>query len=361
VSPAPLLRELRALIAAEGPIGVDRYMALCLGHPVHGYYRTRDPLGAAGDFTTAPEISQMFGELIGLWAATVWDGIGRPERFQLVELGPGRGTLMRDALRAIAAAAPACRAALDLNLVETSPVLRAAQAERLREAEPTWHDDVAELPAGPAIVIANEFFDALPARQLVRDGGAWRERMVGLDGERLVFGLAAEPARDVEARAPDGTVLTLGRAAAEVAAAIAARLVRWGGALLAVDYGHDRPGFGDTLQAVAGHRFADPLDAPGEADLTVHVDFSALARAVGAVGAVPHGPVPQGDFLRALGIEQRAGRLVRDASPAQAAAVEAARDRLLDDRPRGMGRLFRVLGAAPPGLPLPGFAPPAIA
>ena len=351
----PLLRELGALIAAEGPITVERYMALCLGHPVHGYYRTRDPLGASGDFTTAPEISQMFGELIGLWAAAVWDGMGRPSPVRLVELGPGRGTLMRDALRAVAAAAPAFRAALDLHLVETSPPLRAAQAEALRAAGPAWHDDVDAVRGGPAIVLANEFFDALPARQLVRDRGAWRERLVGLDGDRLVFGLAAEPDRTVTAAAPEGSVLTLGRAAAEVAGAIAARLAHDGGALLAIDYGHDRPGLGDTLQAVAAHRFADPLEAPGEADLTVHVDFSALARAVRAAGAVPQGPVSQGDFLRALGLDQRAARLTRDAPPERVAAVEAARARLVAEGPRGMGRLFKVLGAASPGLALPGL------
>jgi NADH dehydrogenase [ubiquinone] 1 alpha subcomplex assembly factor 7 len=206
-------------------------------------------------------------------------------------------------------------------------------------------------------VIANEFFDALPARQLVRDGGAWRERLVGLDGDALVFGLAREPDRAVSASAPEGAVLTLGRAAAEVAGGIAARLVREGGALLVVDYGHDRPGLGDTLQAVAGHRFADPLAAPGEADLTVHVDFPALARAARAAGAVAHGPVDQGDFLRALGIDQRATRLARDASPEAAAAVEAARARLVAEGPRGMGRLFKVLGVAAPGLPLPGLSP----
>ncbi|WP_244937403.1 SAM-dependent methyltransferase, partial [Methylobacterium crusticola] len=207
MSGTPLLAELRRLIALEGPISVERYMALCLGHPVHGYYRTRDPLGAAGDFTTAPEISQIFGELLGLWAAEVWHGLGRPAPVRLVELGPGRGTLMADALRAIRAAAPACAAALDLHLVETSPVLREAQARALagRHAPVSWHDSVDTLPDGPAVILANEFFDALPVRQYQRTARGWCERRVGLGpGGALAFGLSPEPTPELAAPGREG-------------------------------------------------------------------------------------------------------------------------------------------------------------
>ncbi|MFF8798682.1 MULTISPECIES: class I SAM-dependent methyltransferase [unclassified Methylobacterium] len=358
--PTPLLALLAREIRAGGPIGLDRYMALCLGHPRHGYYATRDPLGRSGDFVTAPEISQMFGELIGAWAAAILPALSAaaPDaRPCLVELGPGRGTLMADALRALRAAG----ADFDLHLVETSPVLRRIQAERLSEAAPTFHDSVASLPEAPLLVLANEFFDALPARQFVRTGRGWCERRVGLapEGERLAFGLDPEPDARIAAEAPEGAVLTLPSQALMVTRDLCRRLVARGGALLAVDYGHDRPGFGDTFQALAGHRFADPLARPGEADLTVHVDFAALARAAAAEGAAVHGPVAQRDFLLALGLDQRAERLKTRARPDQAAAIEAARARLTDPDPRGMGALFKVLGASHPALgPLPAFPPP---
>lgn len=369
----PLGEEIALLIRQTGPIGIDRYMSLCLGHPVHGYYRTRDPLGRRGDFTTAPEISQMFGELIGLWAASVLGRIDPAARPLLVELGPGRGTLMADALRAIGAAAPG--AAFDLHLVETSPPLRAAQAATLagRGPEgrgpaglgppgrgPTWHDGLDAVPDGPAIVIANEFFDCLPVRQFARTGRGWCERLVGLSPEgTLRFGLAPDPEPGIAAEAPEGALLTLPSAALEVVRALAARLVRSGGALLLIDYGHAGPGFGDTLQALARHRFADPLAAPGEADLTAHVDFAALALAARGAGARVHGPVEQRDFLLALGLTARAERLKRGSSPAQAAAIDAAVSRLTDPAATGMGRLFKVMAVSAPDLgPLPGLPEP---
>jgi NADH dehydrogenase [ubiquinone] 1 alpha subcomplex assembly factor 7 len=361
VSETPLLGELRRLIAVEGPITIERYMALCLGHPVHGYYRTRDPLGAAGDFTTAPEISQIFGELLGLWTAEVWHGLGRPAAFRLVELGPGRGTLMADALRALKAAAPDCLAAADLHLVETSPTLRAAQARALANAAPAWHDAIDTLPGGPAIVLANEFFDALPVRQYQRTERGWCERRVGLDGDALAFGLSPDPTPEIAARertpqAAPGAILTLPAVALDLTRRIAGRLAREGGALLAIDYGDLYGGTADTLQAVARHRFADPLEAPGETDLTAQVDFAALARAAAGEGAVVHGPVTQADFLLALGLAQRAERLAARANPVQAAAVKAGADRLTDRTTRGMGHLFKVMGLAGPGqAPLPGF------
>ncbi|KAB1070436.1 class I SAM-dependent methyltransferase [Methylobacterium planeticum] len=335
-------------------------MALCLGHPVHGYYRTRDPLGAGGDFTTAPEISQMFGELIGLWAASVGAEMGGGGGMLLVELGPGRGTLMSDALRAVRAAAPGFRPAL--HLVETSPVLRAAQAAALAGAvpdfgAPAWHDALDALPDGPAIILANEFLDALPVRQFQRTPRGWCERVVGLAPDaRLAFGLAPEPERGLAAEGPEGVVMTLPGPALDLVRRLARRLRDQGGALLAIDYGHVRPGFGDTLQAVAGHRFVDPLAAPGEADLTAHVDFAALARAAAAEGAGVHGPVDQRDFLTGLGLLARAERLKQRASPAQALAIEAAVARLTGPGRRGMGRLFKAMAVSGPGLPrLPGF------
>lgn len=361
MSGTPLLGELRRLISVDGPITIERYMALCLGHPVHGYYRTRDPLGAAGDFTTAPEISQIFGELIGLWTAEVWHGLGRPAPFRLVELGPGRGTLMADALRALRAAAPDCLAAADLHLVETSPTLRAAQARALATTAPTWHDDIDTLPAGPAILIANEFFDALPVRQYQRTERGWCERRVGLkdlglDGDALAFGLSPDPTPEITAEGTPGAILTLPAVALDVTRRLGGRLARDGGVLLAIDYGDLYGGTADTLQAVARHRFADPLEAPGETDLTAQVDFAALARAATGAGAVVHGPVTQADFLLALGLAQRAERLAARANPVQAAGVKAGADRLIDRSTRGMGHLFKVMALAGPEQPgLPGF------
>ena len=355
-----LADELRALIAQEGPITVERFMGLALGHPTLGYYMTRDPFGAAGDFVTAPEISQMFGELLGLWTATVWDLMGRPAPLRLVELGPGRGTLMADAVRA-ARVLPSFQAALDIHLVETSPVLRDVQRRTL---EPlglpvTWHAGLGDVPAGPAIVLANEFFDALPVRHYVRTARGWCERLVGLSDGALVFGLAGEPEASLRLDAPIGSIFEIGLAARRLASALAARLVRDGGAALIVDYGFTAPRLGATLQAIAAHRPVDPLADPGEADLTVHVDFAALAHTGRGAGVTVHGPTSQGDFLRALGIASRAEALKQQASPTQAEAVDAALARLTNDdmagRP-GMGRLFKVLGFGVPGLPvLPGF------
>jgi NADH dehydrogenase [ubiquinone] 1 alpha subcomplex assembly factor 7 len=351
VSEGALRAEIAGLIRETGPIGIDRYMALCLAHPVHGYYRTRDPLGPRGDFTTAPEISQMFGELIGVWIALVREAIGAPARLNLIELGPGRGTLMSDALRALGSAARGAR--FDLHLVETSPTLQAAQGAALRAHAPTWHADIETLPEGPAIVVANEFFDCLPVRQFQRTASGWCERVVGLDGDRLAFGLAPEPAAEITASGPEGVLMTVPGAGLDLMRRLARRLATQGGALLAIDYGHARPGFGDTLQALARHAFVDPLADPGGADLTAHVDFSALGRAASAEGAAVHGPVDQRDFLRAMGLDARAERLKAKADAAQAAAIDAARARLTDPGRRGMGSLFKVMGVAAPGLPLP--------
>jgi SAM-dependent MidA family methyltransferase len=347
--------SLRERIAQEGPLTVERYMDLCLRH----YYATRDPLGAAGDFTTAPEISQMFGELIGLWIIEAWNGMGRPSPVRLVELGPGRGTLMADALRA-ARLLPDFLGAATVHLVETSPALRAVQ-ERTLAAAPApaaWHERLEDVPEGPAIVVANEFLDALPVRQFVATARGWCERLVGLAEDRLAFGLSPEPVAGLPPPPRQGAILEVPSAALGVVRPLASRLARQGGAALFIDYGHWGPAFGDTLQAVKRHAFADPLVAPGEADLTVHVDFRRVAEAAASEGAAVHGMAIQGDFLRALGIEARAAALKRRASAAQAEDIDRALDRLAGSGPSGMGELFKVLGLSHPGVgPLPGLPP----
>jgi len=357
-APTPLEEEIRGLIAAEGPLPLADYMRLCLTHPRHGYYGTRDPFGAAGDFTTAPEVSQMFGELIGVWAVAMWQRMGAPQRFALIELGPGRGTLMADALRA-ARIVPVFRAAAEIHLVETSPALRAMQARALAagDATATWHDDLSSVPDAPAIAIANEFLDALPVRQAVRGAKGWHERVVGFDERgRLAFGLAPAPLPGFELmlpaalqRAPEGAVFEW-REEGSAVAPLCERLVRCGGAALMIDYGHAEPGLGDTFQALRAHAFADPLDQPGEADLTAHVDFAAVAAAGRRLGVHAAGPMTQGDFLRALGIEARAAALRQRATPAQAQAIDAALTRLTGSGRANMGELFKVLAFLGPGL-----------
>jgi NADH dehydrogenase [ubiquinone] 1 alpha subcomplex assembly factor 7 len=352
-------RALAARIRATGPIPLADYMAEALTHPTFGYYRRGDPLGAAGDFITAPEVSQMFGELIGFWLVEAWERLGRPDPMMLVELGPGRGTLMADALRA-AKVRPEFGAAVRLQLVESSPGLRARQAAALQHAQPQWHDGWETVPGGPLLLIANEFFDALPIRQFQRTDAGWCERMVALDetGERFRWVLAPPSAAAEALLAPEqlqaavGAIAEVSPAARGLAAAIGAGLAEAPSAALIVDYGHDRSAPGDTLQAVRRHQPADPLEDPGEADLTAHVDFAALARAARAAGAEAHGPVAQGDFLKALGIELRAERLCAHATPEQAEAIRSGLHRLIGEAE--MGRLFRVLA-----LTSPGFGPPA--
>ena len=307
------------------------------------YYASHDPYA---DFTTAPEIFQGFGEVLGLWVAVVWQTMGAPDPVILAEAGPGRGTLMADALRAIGRAAPAFRAALRVHLVETSPRLRALQAGHLPGA--VWHDRVGHLPPGPLLLLANEFLDALPIRQFVRRGAGWTERHV--QSGRFVEVPAPPPGPD----AGDGEVMELGEAARDVAAVLGARLAAGGGAALFIDYGPERHAPGDSLQALRGRAPADPLAAEGEADLTAHVDFSAVAAAARAAGAAVQGPVPQGLFLARLGLPQRADALARGLPPARAAALLQAVRRLIE--PDAMGRLFKVLAVCHPGLPeLPGF------
>ncbi len=314
------------------------------------YYATRDPIGAAGDFVTAPEISQMFGELVGLALADLWARAGRPAGARFVELGPGRGTLAADALRAMSAAGlhPA------VHFIETSPVLRRAQAERVPEAR--WHDDLSTLPEdGPVLAVANEFFDALPIRQLVATQTGWSELHVTLDGDNFIRAAGPpipraaipEPIRI----APPGTLIETSPASLAWVRQLADRLARQGGAALIVDYGHDRFSAGETLQAVRGHAYADPWTEPGESDLTAHVDFESLARAAGEAGVRIHGPAAQGDWLTRLGIDARTDSLARS-SPHRGEELRIARDRLVS--PEQMGRLFRVMGLSAPLWPAPG-------
>ena len=346
----PLEAEIRSVIAADGPIPVSRYVALCLGHPQHGYYVTRDPFGAAGDFTTAPEISQMFGELIGAWAATVWRQMGAPGRVHLIELGPGRGTLMADALRAARAVAD-FRAAVSVHLVETSPVLREKQQAILAGTAASWHARIEDVPDGPAIAIANEFVDALPIDQFVRDRDGWHLRMIGLADDRLNFVVMPDPTPGVAGAtdAREGAILE--RRHDRPIGLLARRIARQGGAALIIDYGHAETSFGDTLQAVRRHEFADPLAEPGTTDLTTQVDFAALAHVARRAGAAPHGPLGQGEFLRRLGIAQRAARLKANATAQQAADIDSALTRLT--APDQMGESFKVLAIADPKLGAP--------
>lgn len=351
-----LKAEIVNLIRQEGPIGIGRYMALALGHPRHGYYMTRDPLGAEGDFTTAPEISQMFGELIGLWAAHAWQAMGAPARFRLVELGPGRGTLMADMLRATRIV-PGFHDALSVHLVETSPALRARQATALAAYEPAWHDTVAAALDGPVIVVANEFLDALPLDQFVMTPEGWRERLIGLgnDGD-LAFGLSAAGESSLKIAAPVGDVFEQPSIALDILSQLAGHLASAGGVALLVDYGSVRSGFGDTLQAMKRHEFVAPLAEPGEADITVHVDFERMGQAALKANAALHGPVTQRDFLLALGLPQRAQALSLKANPEQRVAISGAFDRLIAQGETGMGDLFKVLALSQRNLPpLPGF------
>jgi len=347
----PLETLLIRRIKATGPIRLADYMAECLLHPEHGYYTRHDPFGAGGDFTTASEISQMFGELLGLCLAQSWLDQGAPSPFTLAELGPGRGTLMADLLRATKAV-PGFHAAAQVTLVEASPKLRDRQRAALGGHAARWLDTVDALPEAPLFLIANEFFDALPIRQFTRDPAGWRETMVGLVADALAFGLApATPLAALDPRLADtalGEKIEVCPAAPAIIAELARRITAYGGAALIIDYGgwHSR---GDTLQALRGHAFADPLASPGAADLTAHVDFEALAQA--ATPCAVAGPVGQGLLLTRLGIAARAERLAQNLAGAALESHRTATRRLTG--PQEMGTLFKALALHPPGSPPP--------
>jgi SAM-dependent MidA family methyltransferase len=353
---SPLQSELKRLIQSSGPMPVWRYMEMCLTHPKYGYYVARDPLGREGDFITAPEVSQMFGELLGLWAASVWKAIGSPPILRLIELGPGRGTMMTDALRALRVLPPLYQA-LSIHLVEINPVLREKQKATLSGVRNiAWHDSIDDVPDGPAVILANEYFDVLPIHQVVRRETGWHERTVELDDSgRLVFGAASEPMPRFEVllpplvrAAPIGAVFEW-RPDTEIMK-LASRVRDQDGAALIIDYGHMRSDAGDTLQAIARHSFADPLKNPGQADVTAHVDFQALVRAAEDLGAQVHGPVSQGEFLKRLGIETRAIGLMTKASPEVSEDISSALKRLIGGGRGGMGSMFKVLAVSEPHL-----------
>jgi NADH dehydrogenase [ubiquinone] 1 alpha subcomplex assembly factor 7 len=346
--------RLAAQVRSNGPLTVAQYMTACLHDPQFGYYATRPALGAGGDFLTAPLVSQMFGELVGLWAVESWDRLGRPPRVRLVEAGPGDGTLMSDVLRA-ARLVPEFLAAADVWLVEVSEPLKVAQRARLGERV-GWAASLDDVPAGaPVILLANELLDCLPARQWLRTAQGWSERLVGLDDAgALVFGLAAAapPVPSGWAREEPGDVLEVSAAQQAFGDAAGARVARDGGCALLIDYGRAAPGPGDTLQALRRHRKVDPLEAPGEADLTVHADFPAVLAAAARQGAVAAPLLTQGEFLRRLGIEARAAALAR-ARPDQAGQIARQLERLIG--PDRMGELFKAACVHSPGWTPPGF------
>ena len=353
---ALLLRRIRT----AGPITLAEYMADCLLHPTYGYYATRDPFGVGGDFTTAPEISQMFGELLGLSLAQTWIDQGSPPRISLAELGPGRGTLMADVLRATRGV-PGFPAAAEVHLIEASATLRGVQAATLGGYAPIWHDHPDALPDQPLYLIAKEFSDALPIRQFQRDPQGWRERLVGISGDSLIFGLSdPAPVPALAHRLPDttpGDIVELCPAAAPITASIAQTVAHHGGAAIIIDYGGWRSR-GDTFQAVQSHAPTDPLQSPGEADLTAHVDFEALAMAAQqAAPQTAHSQlIPQGVLLERLGITARAEALAKRLTGNPLASQIAAHRRLT--HPAEMGNLFQALALYPVGqTPPPGFEP----
>jgi len=357
---SPLASKLAARIRAEGPVTVAEFMAAALGDPEHGYYRHRNPFGVQGDFITAPEVSQMFGELLGLWLAMTWHQTGSPAPVDVIELGPGRGTLMADAWRA-ARRIPGFTDAARVTLIETSDRLREVQAQTVGALipAPRWSDRFAGTAEGPLLLIANEFFDALPIHQFERSAAGWCERLITVgDGDGgLDFTLGAPlpaeppylPARSKDA--PPGSVWECCPQALEVVGEIARHLEAQGGAAIIIDYGHGRSAVGDTLQAVKDHQYHPVLEDVGAADLTAHVDFEALAYAAKQAGAAVHGPIPQGVFLRALGIEVRHRMLRENATEPQQVQLDAALNRLIGADE--MGTLFKVMALTPEGAPPP--------
>jgi NADH dehydrogenase [ubiquinone] 1 alpha subcomplex assembly factor 7 len=341
----PLEKIIRDIITAEGSMPLDRYIGLCLGHPQFGYYTTRDPLGSAGDFTTSPEISQVFGELIGVWCAHVWQTIGKPPLFSLIELGPGRGTLMNDVLRA-ASRMQGFSDAAQVHLVETSPVLRKIQRACVHNA--TWHESVANVPTLPSIILANEFFDAIPIRQFATEDGKVFEHCVGIDNGALALGRT-------EVRIPmpfaDEGIFELAPMRAEIASKLGRLIASNGGAALVIDYGYRKSAIGDTVQAMKQHQFCSIFESPGEVDVTSHVDFAQLAKSFLKSGANPCSLLTQGEFLNAMGLLVRTESLARTQDVVARDGIEKASRRLVDDAE--MGQLFKVFCATQRDMAIP--------
>ncbi|WP_040450405.1 class I SAM-dependent methyltransferase [Hoeflea phototrophica] len=347
----PLAEKMARIIEQAGPLKISDFFALCLADPDHGYYKTREPFGRSGDFITAPEVSQLFGEMIGVFLVHAWQAQGAPDQVRIAEIGPGRGTLMSDALRVIAKLAPDLYANATIHMVETSDRLRNEQRQTLVRIKDRicWHQAFEEIPAGFTLMVANELFDAIPIHQFVKTPNGFRERVVGLDENgRLAFGIGTgsfDPSLLPvdEAAVPEGEIFELAPARSAVMQAVASKLVRDGGTALSIDYGHLVTGFGDTLQAVYRHEFDTPLARPGEADLTSHVDFQALAEAAVAAGAHLHRPLTQGEFLVGLGLVERAGALGSGRDALTQAAIRDAVNRLAGEGEGRMGALFKVL------------------
>jgi len=349
---ARLLEE----IAANGPLTVARYMQACLLDPIEGYYATRPALGEDGDFITAPEVSQMFGELIGLWCAHEWTVLASPDPLALVEFGPGRGALMADAWRA-ARVQPAFQKALRIHLIDPSQPLRRLQAQALARvgAVGAWCDHLEDVPPGPSLIIANEVLDCLPIRQFIVSPAGWCERLIGEKKGELGFGLSHPIPAPPPDGAPEGYLREVAVGLESFLEPIAQRLRAHPGRALFFDYGYAEPEGADTLQALQGHRKLSPLEAPGQSDLTAQVDFSAVAETAAALGLQAHGPTPQGAFLQALGVNQRAAALAQK-HPDRQERLGRELNRLI--APDQMGVLFKVICLSSPGLPPPaGFAP----
>jgi NADH dehydrogenase [ubiquinone] 1 alpha subcomplex assembly factor 7 len=351
-----LSEQIDTQIRTTGPMSLSTYMGLCLSHPRHGYYAVGRPIGAAGDFITAPEISQIFGELIGFFFVNLWQQMGEPKSFTLLELGPGRGTLMQDALRA-AGKADGFENALHLQLFESNALLKGEQERRLGSYSPYWASEIDAVSEDPLFVIANEFFDALPIKQFVKTDDGWHERLVGLHEGQRSFGLSPTPI--AESAAPPevhgafaGEVLELSAAAVDAMQRLSRKVAVQGGAILAIDYGYPQTQTGETLQAVKSHAFADPLEEPGGADLSAHVNFGVLAEAARATGLAVAPLANQGELLLKLGIGERAKALAR-ANPNEAGNLARAVERLTS--PDQMGTLFKALCAHSPGLRPAGF------
>lgn len=347
----PLAQKITGIIEQSGPMRISDFFALCLADPQHGYYQSRQPFGRSGDFITAPEVSQLFGEMIGVFLVHAWQAQGSPGNVRIAEIGPGRGTLMSDALRVIARLSPDLFENTTIHMVETSERLRNVQRQTLVRIKEriSWHMSFEEIPDGFTLMVANELFDAIPIHQFVNTPEGFRERVVGLDrNSRLAFGVGAggfDPSLlpEGESAPPVGEIFELSPARTAVMQAVAAKLVRDGGTALTIDYGHLITSFGDTLQAVYRHEFDPPLARPGEADLTSHVDFQALAEAALAMGAHVHRPMSQGEFLVGLGLVERAGALGSGRDALAQAAIRDAVNRLAGEGEGRMGALFKVL------------------
>lgn len=345
----PLEEHIRGVIRDQGPISIAHYMEVCLTHPEYGYYTSRDPLGRKGDFITAPEVSQMFGELVGLFMADYWLGLGQPKPAHLIELWPGRWTLMGDALRALKVV-PGMVEKVHVNFIEVSPALIKKQKKAVPNA--AWFDNLEDVPKGFSLIIANEFFDCLPIRQFVMTETGWAERVVGLQAGALGFTLSEKTLpSNLPSRAKPGDIHERCPQAGYWVDLIAGRLERAGGLALIIDYGYSRPAFGDTFQAVKGHDYSDTLATPGEADLTAHVDFTALKEKAENIGLAVYGPKNQGEFLEMVGIEHRAGQLLKGANKDQEKKILGAVKRLVE--PSEMGALFKVLALTKKGDPAP--------